>query len=628
MRSIARCLVQAPRLLFVATSLASASSAHAQGDIKSAVVSFASGSASSNGYLHAQVRIRYRFSSCSYAPTLSYALEPNSVQGFEGYWYEGKFYGLNSTWRPPAGPALEAPFQVSFNARPIPVNDLRNPVSAPTLECTSSAHTRTLGKWTDFTTPTLPQEEAVKHFTLDVGTTRAPMRSPDIEATIRAEIAAATHKARADSVERARVARVEQARRDSVARAQQQRTAASSPVPTTGAATAADVGTRPRETNPQTDAERQAAARAEEQRQADDRARMVMENIKAQQAEQAARTQQVDAAAAQIGGMVGSILEQRRIDEERRNAREVATLEAFQRYATQMEKVFAALPVRPACTATEPSTQVVSIGTVGSGVMLGSECRLPDRTSAQFLRLRMAKRQKVEITATTGGAFYPVVMVRPLGVASAIFGDTSEFRFGGATVEGFLPAGDYELVVATRLPGETGAYSVAVEKGLLSRTTLGSIGLFMGPINAPLTGVSEEQDVGNVGGLRATIPINQWIHIAGEAMTNDGTAEFYQADLGLRVLPGSRTSKIRPILQYTYGWRRIFADAGFTGDYYSGTGSTFSAGAEYFLTPGLGLELTIAKVMGTLNIGEDNNGGSPTVDFAHTAIRIGMMLHK
>src|SRR5688572_23383979 len=204
----------ASRILAVITLalVAAASPAGAQGETKSLVVTFASASATQNGYLHGLVRLQYRFDSCGDRPQLFYALEPGSAQGFEGYWYEGKMYGLKSTWRPAAAPALEADMQVNFDAKPIPVSPLRNPVTGP-ISCMSGSQYRMLGQWSAYTSPTLTREQALKHFTFNVGTTRAPMRSPDVEAAIRAEIAAANQKARADSVEKARIARVEQARK-------------------------------------------------------------------------------------------------------------------------------------------------------------------------------------------------------------------------------------------------------------------------------------------------------------------------------------------------------------------------------------------------------------------------------
>src|SRR5687767_5500140 len=129
-----------PRIFAAVTlaTFAAVTPALAQGETKSLVVTFASASATQNGYLHGLVRLQYRFDSCGDRPQLFYALEPGSAQGFEGYWYEGKMYGLKSTWRPAAAPALEADMQVNFDAKPIPVSPLRNPVTGP-ISCISGS---------------------------------------------------------------------------------------------------------------------------------------------------------------------------------------------------------------------------------------------------------------------------------------------------------------------------------------------------------------------------------------------------------------------------------------------------------------------------------------------------------
>ena len=623
-----------PRILAALTlaTVGAAAPARAQSDEKSLVVTFASASASQNGYLHGLVRLRYRFDSCGDRPQLFYALEPGSAQGFEGYWYEGKMYGLKSTWRPAAAPALEADMQVNFDAKPIPVSPLRNPVTGP-ISCMSGSQYRMLGQWSAYTTPTMKREEALKHFTFNVGTTRAPMRSPDVEAAIRAEISQANQKARADSVEKARLARVEQARKDSIARAQQARTTASTTGTTAatgaaGAATTAATPTTPTTTTtttasrPRTEAER----KADEQREADERARQVIAQLEAQQAAREEQNRQIENATQEVAGMVAGVLAARAEEQERKRLREVAAYEQYSAYQARVARTFAALPARPACTQADTMPALTIESTV-TGVMIGSECRLSDSSSAYIYPLHIAKKTKVEITAT--GTFYPEITVSTLGAGSVAVlsaGDTGLART--ASVHDFLEPGNYAVILQTRHPGETGSYTVKVEKGELSRTKKWALGMYVGPVSGTFEGVAEEPDFGNVGGFRGTAAINSMLHLQAVWGSVDGSAYMTYTDVGARIYLGNRSQTFRPVFDVVYGWRKMFADRGFTGNFYSGSGMTYAGGVEWFVSPVMGVELTYAQVTGIMNIDEPTAGASPTIDFGHSALRLGFMFHR
>jgi hypothetical protein len=601
-----RRLAQAPRFfaaILFAFHFVAAPKAGAQGDARSITVSFASASARANGFLHGTIRLQYRFDSCGDLPQLYFALERGSAQGFEGYWYEGKFYGLKSSWLPPTAPALTAAMHVTFGGRPVPVSDLNNPYVGP-ISCSSGSQWRTLGKWTDFVQPGGKREDALTRFSLAIESAREPMRSPDVESQIRAEIAAATRQARTDSISKA-----QQARKDSIARASQASATRSAPTAAAapgGAASPSQAG--------QGD-----IAPVDEQAQADARARTVVAQIEAQQAANAARDAQVEAAATQVAGMVAGIIEQNRIEKERRAARAAEAAANYERYKQRVAAIFAALPPRPACVPGDTAAASVAIGESRSGQMLGSECRLANQTSAEMYALHITRRMKVEVEANA--AFYAAVSVtRAAGGAPVL-------PSGGSRVEGFLEPGSYTVIVATRLPGETGAYTLRVGKGTLSRVANASIGLFMGPVSGAWTGAAEMPQPGTVGGLRVTLPLAPAFHFVGEGVTADGETLMNQLDAGARVYLRNRTVALRPVVQWTYGWREIFIDRSFTGDFYNGKGSTLSFGVEWFTQPGISLDISLAKVTGIVNIKEPS-AASPTVDYSHTALRFGLMLHK
>lgn len=599
-------------------------------DYKTTYVTFASGSATRNGYLHGRITLRYRFDSCGDRPQLFYTLEPGSAQGYEGYWYEGKMYGLKSSWSPAAAPLLDAEIRVRFNARPIPVSPLHDPYVSP-ISCMSGPQYRMLGKWSDYTSPTMTREQALTRFDFDVAMTREPMRSPSLEAAIRAEISAAKQQAQKDSLEKARLARAEQARKDSIARAPQVK--ANTTGTTTGAVTTTGTGVLPVTGNagqgtttqnaPQTEAER----RAEEQRDADARARAIVAQLEAEQAAREAQSRQVEAATQQVAGMVGNILEERRREQERKAEREFAAYERQQAYVSRVLKVYAALPARPRCT-TGDTLAALSVGQQASGVMIGSECRLADSSSAYLYPLHIAKKQKVEINAT--GTFNTQLKVSMYGDASnlRLMASPDTGMYNASKVEGELAPGDYYIVVQTRQPGESGTYTVQVAKGEMSRTTRWSLGMYLGPVSGDFTGVSEEPQFGNVGGFRGMAAINKALHLQAVWGTADGETYLTYWDVGARLYLGNRTQTFRPVLDVLYGGREMFADKGISGTFYKGTGMSYGGGVEWFLAPQLGLELIYAQVGGTLDIDEPQSGYSPTIDYSHGALRLGFMFHR
>lgn len=622
---------------FVAT-VAAPAAAYAQDDTRSTVVSFASASARANGYLHGQVRISYKFRSCGDRPQLFYTLEAGSAQGYEGYWFEGKFYGLKAEWRAPVAPKLDAELRVTFAARPIHTSRLVDPYVS-VADCGGGPQYRMLGQWSELLTGTMTRVQAIPRFALDIGQAREPMRNLDIEAKIRDELRAVAAKARSDSL-----ARIAKARTDSVARAGATvrsggagATTAATTRPATRAATGAATGaaagaaataraassatTTPTAAAPTT-ADREAAARAAaaaDQRDADFRARAVVAQIEAQQEANARRDSSTDAAAEGVAGMVGAIFEERRIAAAKRAAAEARAAENYAAYQTRMAARFAALPPRPACTAADTG-RAITIGESRAGQLIGSECRLADGTSAVQVPLRIDVRRKVRIDAQTS-VFYPKLALRRSGSATALLA-------GERTMEEFLEPGSYVVTMNTRHAGELGAYTLEAKKGMLSRTTSWSVGIFMGPISGDFTGVAEEPDFGTVGGLRGGLALSERLHLVGEGIYANGYTWLVQAEGGLRYFLLDRTSNIRPWVQATYGWREMFADRSFTGNFYSGMGSTLSVGGEYFLSPGMSLEASLGLGMGELEIDDPTTGVSPTIDFGHTAFRIGMMLRR
>jgi hypothetical protein len=471
----------------------------------------------------------------------------------------------------------------------------------------------------------MTEAEALKRFDLDVGITKQPMRSADIESSIRAQI-------RADSLEKANVARRDQAKKDSIARAAQAKATmtpanaktGTAPTPIPGATTAnAATGATTAHNVPMTEAEQ----KAQDRRDADAQARAIRAQLDAQQAAQEENTRQIEQATTQVAGMVAGALEERRRQQELKWEREVAAAERQRAYVDRMAKIYAALPARPLCTASD-TLDALTLGRAASGSIIGGECRFADSSSAVRYPLRIAQKTKVEIN--TVGSFNTQTSI-------SVAGDTSNRRLfitpdtgylNASKLEATLSPGNYLVNVQTRQPGESGTYTVKVEKGELSRTTHWALGMYLGPVSGTFAGVAEEPEFGNVGGFRALAAINPAIHLQADWGTADGATSLTYYDVGTRIYLGRRSQTFRPVIDVLYGSREMFADKGISGSFYKGSGMTYGGGVEWFMSPQLGVELLYARVSGTLTIEEPRAGSSDTIDFTHGALRAGFMYHR
>jgi hypothetical protein len=152
--------------------------------------------------------------------------------------------------------------------------------------------------------------------------------------------------------------------------------------------------------------------------------------------------------------------------------------------------------------------------------------------------------------------------------------------------------------------------------------------MYLNTVSGEFAGVAEEPQFENMGGFRGMAAINKALHLQAAWGSADGTNSFSYWDLGARLYLGNRTQKFRPLLDVLYGGREMFADNGYTGTYYKGTGMTYAGGVEWFMSPNIGVEMIYAQVGGALDIVEPRSGYSPTIDFTHGALRLGMMFHR
>lgn len=620
--------------LALTLSLSASQPARAQ-NVRTTTVSFASASASANGYLHGSVRLRYAFDGCGDIPQLFFSLEAGSTSGYEGYWYEGKFYGLQSDWQPPAAPALHASMRVMYGGRQVPASDLVNPYTSPT-SCSTGPQYRMLGQWRDFIPAGADREEAIKRFTLEVGPASAPLRSESVERQIRTQIAAALARVRADSVERTRVARADAARRASAGAATASGATASAVAgtiggrtggATAGSSTAATTATqREREAEAAAQRERDATAAAASQRERDaEHARRVeAERQRVQVVQEQQLVAAVEATTVAAFGIFEAIAESRRVSAEKKRVRaEIAQREveaAYVAYAASAKARFDAAPARPACSATDiRDSLVVSLRTQRRTLSLsGNECRLAQGQSAILFTLVVDSDAPVQLTATRSPVIANLHLVSDESKAPV----TARLE-GGFSMN--LERGRYTLVLSSRLPGEVGDVTLTARKLWVSDAQ-GSLGGAMG---------SAQRIDGFVGtNLSSTAFMDFSLAlqhrrrypylVTSMLLATDTEAMEHMVDVGLRQYIGPSNARVSPWIGASIGYRNILVRE----EPFTTISPAFGAGMNVRLGPGYGLALSATKITGSARNTDDVwTSPPPPVPLSRTIIRLGLMIY-
>jgi hypothetical protein len=645
-RSITR-LLTLPLALALSSGVAGTATAQ---EVRTTTVTFASASATANGYLHGSIRLRYAFDGCGDVPQLFFSLEAGSARGYEGYWYEGKFYGLQSDWTPPAAPALRAPMRVMFGGRQVPASDLVNPYTSPT-SCSTGPQYRMLGQWRDFIPTGGDREEAIKRFTLEVGQVGTPLRSDRVEQMIRTQLAAAVARARTDSLERARLAREAEARRlaaaraDSVARADAaKRTAATSTTAiasaTAGTASGAATGTsaassgttsgtaaqRARDAEAAEQRERQAAADAAAQRASDaEHARRVEAERQRVQAEQERQlVTAVEATTVAAIGIFEAIAESRRVNAEKKRVRaEIARREAdaaFAAYAAAAKARYDAAPPRPTCSGGDVrDSVVVTRRTQELKLRLsGEECRLAEGQSAILMTLIVDADAPVSLTTSTNPVLASVHLVDARTNRSV----TSRFEGGFST---HLEAGRYVMVVSSRLPGEVGAVTLTARKLWVSdgQGTLGGAMSSAQPIDG-FVGTNQTSSAFMDLSLGLQHRRRYPYLLTSMLLATDTEAAEAHVDVGLQQYIGRTDRRLSTWVGASVGYRMIMVRE----EPFTTISPAFSAGLNYRLTPGTGLALSATQITGSARNDDDIwTSPPPPVPLGRTLLRVGLIIY-
>lgn len=623
-----RCAVFA--LLLGATGSLLPADAAAQGirsSSRSAILQYARADAQQNGYEDAGLWFDYHFAPCV-GESIQVMTQLNLVHFQAGpeYWYQGRRYVLppeiSGAWRE------VAPGQLDFTASlstPGGMRDERFTAFRPSASrCNGWKHAgvRQADLWDKDATPQ-QKIDALARLSVGNGRTAKPLRNPRVEQYLAQQISTARRDsiaratARRDSVQRAA------ARRDSVQRAaaeQARRRAtgagANGATPAAGpTASAAPRGGSPgRATGGGATPEQQRAdsvARVQAERQ--QAYENAMRQLEAQRAANEARDAQIEQAAQQIGDMVGAVLRDRQEQAERRAARAAAAAAAKSRAQLRARAAYFQAAEQPRCT-TADARRGVTVGATTRGSLTLEQCRRADSASAVIYTMDVTRKEPIVVRLSS--QFYGrLVLERDDSVVART---TTDFELLDAQVT----PGRYRLTVTSDALGETGSYTLAVERGTQSQVRGLIIGMVagggsfasdLGP-SAPAAGAFVVG--GGIGNFAALL-----FQLGQGGAVEDGSTHM---EGGLRVYALNRHSRWRPWAQYFYGQREYciqygggFSDWGC----FSGQGGNIGAGASWFVTPQIESEVGVQRATTSLDF-----DGTPT-DVTETRLLFGFSFH-
>jgi hypothetical protein len=627
-------------------------------------IAFEPGNASRNGYMDAQVQVTYYFGVCAgqVAFLARYNAIPQMLVGNHRYWVDGRQVSV-----PPqiSAPRLESPTVRGTIRGPNTVREITYlyASSAPTPSCLTND--LGLGQTSNYWPAGTPQDRQLailNQFGLDYRGTLPPLRSSEVEAHFRQIFA----QERTDSLNKARAteqqrlvaqrdsaARTTRARQDSLARAAEQRRAAQSaggqPAGTqsagavggaSGSASASTAGSTGSSTGgggaeaPRTvsQAERDAALRAEREAAADAAARDA--RIRQQQAaeQERLRVEQdqqlvaaLEAGTIAVLGIFESIAESRRINAEKKRQRDlIAQREASARYAAYVAATkarFDAAPPQPNCTNADiRDSIVVSQRTSQRSLRLsGSECRLYQGHSAILLTLIVDADAPVQVATTANG------VISTLQILDAETNKAVTARFESEFSTATLPRGRYTLVVSSRLPGEVGEVTLTTRKLWLSDVQ-GSVGGAMGPAKQIDGFVGRNQQSTSFMDLSVGLQHRAGLPYLYTAMLvpTDSEAQEYMIDVGLRHYIGRTTRRISPWVEASLGYRNIFV----RGEPFTTVSPAFGAGVNFRFNAEYALALSATQVTGKARTADESIWSSPPppVPLNRTLFRLGIMI--
>lgn len=627
-------------------------------------VTFKSASVNEDGYIHANVSVDYAFRICSGMVHLLYGVRAGSAQGSTTYWYKGHNYGSAQTRLPDGNPPFTAEFRVNFSASPVFQKDIQNPRVEHDLSCGYGSQWIELGPVSKFVKEAKTDREKqdlLNRFTFDIGITRAPMRNVDVESGYAKEIADAKAKARTDSVNAARaakarsdsaaakVARAEKARTDSIARARSvsgassasSASSASRPAAPAGSTGAATYGARPaatpRPAAPSPSAadvaiQRAQAARArrdsldavgaqrrvELQAQMDARSEATNQSIRDSYEREAQQSAAIDAAMAPLAAQ---LQEYARAKHEREEAqRERNAILAQQRrmaHFAAAEQAFVNAPWRPSCTERDMQG-ALPLDRAVSGVLTLQSCRTGSGASAAQYQL-VVDRARPFVLSAGSADFYQTLQI---SLGGTVLGSST----GDSPIEVNLVPGTYLVTVSSEGRGETGGFAVIARRGALSHTQGLHLGLDLGGATTSFGAIG---GTASVGQLRLGLGFGQFVTVLGQYNASaDGSVEGIEGlEFGARLYVRRAVERLRPFVQVTAGKRSYYhGDASMDGDTWSGKGTTYGAGAEWFMSPRVGLEAGLLHTSGSMTL--DSSPATPAQDMSQTRVTFGMTFHK
>ena len=520
----------------------------AQAGSRSARITFRSASASENGFLHGSLDYDYRVANCGYGPRVMYTVRPGGALGYEGYWYEGKMYGLQPGWERVSSPSLKTTFVVMFGAEELERWEAVNPqASSHALTCGDATQFVGLGSWSDLlgAKSTAEQKtEALGRITMQQEFfTDRPLRSEQVEREIRRQLAAAE-----EAPEEA--ARTESPRPQPAVTAPRPSTSSSAQGSGSGSVAAGSQ-------------QRPMSYEDVNRRRNDSIAAAIEERRRSVEARDAARREMMaglEEMAREYGRMRA---EEEAAERERREQRYEEWRQKWEaEYAVVRAENFAKAGHRPRCVPGQASMTIEREGQL-VGRLDGTECRLEGNESADVYRFGSMKMGKMQIRITPTG-FRPVLILQHNGYTIA----TSE---GGYLINAhFTVACEscYTLIVTSQDYGEVGTYVVETDWLGWSQASGVSVSPFFrfGSLES-----DEGEDTGDTAGWGLHVAASWWklkgfVEFASETGSLPYTNEFDRERtswhdatswmVGARYLFLDQDATFRPYLEFAYGLRR------------------------------------------------------------------------
>jgi hypothetical protein len=281
------------------------------------------------------------------------------------------------------------------------------------------------------------------------------------------------------------------------------------------------------------------------------------------------------------------------------------------------EEAFTNAPWRPSCTERDMQG-TLPVDRAVTGLLTLQSCRTSRGAAAAQYQL-VVDRARPFILSAGSGDFYQTLQI---SLAGTVLGSST----GYSPIEVNLVPGTYLVTVSSEARGETGGFAVIARRGNLSRTTGLHVGMDLG---GATTSFGNMGGSASVGQFRLGLGFGPYVTVLGQYNASaDGSVEGIEGlEFGARLYVRRPLERLRPFVQVTAGKRDYYVgDATMDGDTWSGKGTTYGVGAEYFMHPQIGFEAGLVHTSSDMTL--DTAPSTPSQTMSQTRVTFGMTYHN